>query len=78
MNNWKEIDLFNYLVENIYPDLVKAKNQMSRWDCYSPSTSHRIELKCRQVHYKTLLLEKFSQDHSNFSISQFLYFSTIF
>ena len=62
MNNWKEIDLFNYLLENIYPDLVKAKNQMSRWDCYSPSTSHRIELKCRQTHYKTLLLERVKYD----------------
>lgn len=58
MNNWKEIDLFNYLVENVYPDLVKAKNQMSKWDCYSVSTGHRIELKCRQNHYETLLLEK--------------------
>jgi len=62
MNNWKEIDLFNYLVENVYPDLVKSKNQMSRWDCYSVSTGHRIELKCRQVHYKTLLLEKVKYD----------------
>lgn len=58
MHNWKEIDLFNYLVENYYPDLVKAKNQMSKWDCYSPATMHRIELKCRQKHYDTLLLEK--------------------
>jgi hypothetical protein len=62
MNNWKEIDLFKYLVENVYFDLVKSKNQMSRWDCYSPSTGHRIELKCRQTHYKTLLLEKNKYD----------------
>ncbi len=62
MNNWKEIDLFNYLVENVYPDLVKAKNQMSRWDCYSVSTGHRIELKCRRIHYKTLLLERVKYD----------------
>jgi hypothetical protein len=62
MNNWKEIDLFNYLVENVYPDLVKSRNQMSRWDCYSPLTSHRIELKCRKTHYKTLLLEKGKYD----------------
>ena len=58
MNNWKEIDLFNYLKENIYFDLVKSKNQMSRWDCYSPATGHRIELKCRTRHFDTLLLEK--------------------
>ena len=58
MNNWKEIDLFNYLKENVYFDLVKSRNQMSRWDCYSPATGHRIELKCRTRHFDTLLLEK--------------------
>ena len=58
MNSWKENDLFDYLVDNVYPDLVKSKNQMSRWDCYSPATGHRIELKCRRLHYETLLLEK--------------------
>jgi hypothetical protein len=58
MKDWIETDLFNWLKDNIYPDLVKAKNQMSRWDCYSPKESHRIELKCRKAHYDTLLLEK--------------------
>jgi hypothetical protein len=62
MNNWKEADLFDWLKENVYLDLVKAKNQMSRWDCYSPSTGHRIELKCRKKHYDTLLLEKKKYD----------------
>ena len=58
----KEADLFNYLLENHYPDLVKAKSKMSRWDCYSPSTTHRIELKCRATHYDTLILEKKKYD----------------
>ena len=62
MNNWKESELFNWLKENIYFDLVKSRNQMSRWDCYSPSTGHRIELKCRKKHYDTLLLEKKKYD----------------
>jgi len=62
MNNWKETDLFNYLKENVYFDLVKSKNQMSRWDCYSPATGHRIELKCRTRHFNTLLLEKKKYD----------------
>lgn len=62
MNNWKEVDLFNWLKENVYLDLVKSKNQMSRWDCYSPNTGHRIELKCRKKHYDTLLLEKKKYD----------------
>jgi len=58
----KEQDLFDYLVNNYYPDLVKAKSKMSRWDCYSPETSHRIELKCRAAHYDTLILEKKKYD----------------
>ena len=58
MVNWKEIDLFNWLKENTYPDLVKLEKNNSRWDCYSPKTGHRIELKCRRKHYDTLLIEK--------------------
>ena len=58
----KETELFHYLLENHYPDLVKAKSKMSRWDCYSPSTTHRIELKCRATHYDTLILEKKKYD----------------
>jgi len=58
----KEQELFEYLVSCCYPDLVKAKSQMSRWDCYSPKTYHRIELKCRSVHYDTLLIEKKKYD----------------
>jgi len=54
----KEDELFDYLRSTKYPDLVKARKQMSRWDCYSPDSSHRIELKCRTKHYETLLIEK--------------------
>lgn len=54
----KEGELFDYLVGCCYPDLVKAKKQMSRWDCYSVEHNHRIELKCRGKHYPTLLIEK--------------------
>jgi|TARA_R110002020_G_scaffold48945_1_gene139779 hypothetical protein len=54
----KEADLFDFLKRSTYPDLVKAKNQMSRWDCYSPKVRHRIELKCRKKHYDTLLIER--------------------
>ena len=35
---------------------------MSRWDCYSPDTKFRLELKCRKAHYDTLLLEKKKYD----------------
>lgn len=39
-----------------------AKNPLSRWDCYSPNTRHRIELKCRDKHYPDLLIEKKKHD----------------
>jgi len=61
-NSWKEKDLFEWLGSNFYPDLLKSKNPMSRWDCYSPERKHRIELKCRRKHYDTLLLEKKKYD----------------
>lgn len=53
-----EEELFNWLVENHYPDLVKAKSPISRWDCFSPEYYHRIELKCRSKHFDALLIEK--------------------
>lgn len=35
---------------------------MSRWDCYSPITFHRIELKCRKKHFDALLIERKKYD----------------
>jgi len=58
MEMWNEQRLFDYLVGCCYSDLVKAKKQMSRWDCYSPQTFHRIEMKCRSKHFDGLLIEK--------------------
>ena len=74
----QEADLFDYLVGCCYPDLLKAKKQMSRWDCYSPDTGHRIELKCRSVHYDTLILERKKYDaliekaYDNFDIPMYI------
>lgn len=62
MEGWTEKELFDYLRANVYPDLVKSHKPMSRWDCYSPTFFHRIELKCRGKHYDTLLLEKKKYD----------------
>lgn len=62
MKNWNENDLFKYLQNCWYPDLVKARKQMSKWDCYSPTSKHRIELKCRGAHYDTLLIERKKYD----------------
>lgn len=58
----KEQELFDWLKDNVYPDLVIARNQLSRWDCYSPKRKHRVELKCRQKHYPDLLVEKKKYD----------------
>ena len=58
----KEQELFDYLKENVYPDLEKSNDTFSTWDCFSPTTRHRIELKCRKQHYPTLLLEKKKYD----------------
>lgn len=58
----KEQQLFDWLKNNVYPDLVIARNQLSRWDCYSPKRKHRVELKCRQKHYPDLLVEKKKYD----------------
>jgi len=58
MDMWNEQRLFDHLVECCYIDLVKAEKQMSKWDCYSPQTFHRIELKCRTKHFDGLLIEK--------------------
>lgn len=53
-----ESTLFEYLKETTYPDLVFSLSPFSKWDCYSPDTRHRIELKCRRVHYPELIIER--------------------
>jgi len=58
----KEKELFKHLVDCCYADLVMARSKMSRWDCYSPDTYHRIELKCRATHYDELIIEKKKYD----------------
>ena len=60
--DWTEETLFNYLVDCCYSDLVKARKQLSKWDCYSPFQKHRIELKCRKKHYDNLIIEKIKYD----------------
>ena len=60
-NTMVEQDLFNYLKENLYPDLVMSLSPISRWDCYSKKRQHRIELKCRKNHYEELLKQSDDQ-----------------
>ena len=50
--------LFTFLREGLYPDLEKAPCIYDAFDCISKQASHYIELKCRNTHYPTLLIEE--------------------
>jgi hypothetical protein len=50
--------LFTFLRESLYPDLVKSEGIFDAYDCISRQAGHYIELKCRAVHYNTLLIEE--------------------
>lgn len=52
--------LFNKL-KSIIPDLQNTA-QMSYRDAYSIKYNLSIELKCRKIHYQTLLIEKIKWD----------------
>jgi hypothetical protein len=54
----KEEELFNYLQQSLYPDLIKSPGIYDSYDCTSAKAAHYIELKCRQTHYETLLIEE--------------------
>ena len=53
-----ELELFNYLKTQYYPDLLKQENQYSLFDCTSEIEKEFIELKCRFKHYNDLMIEK--------------------
>ena len=57
-----EAELFDYLRYKHYPDLTMSTDPVSRWDCYSPGSNHRIELKCRRTHYDELIIERKKYD----------------
>jgi hypothetical protein len=54
----KELELFDYLKDNLYPDLEKSIGIFDSFDCISKLAGHYIELKCRNTHYDTLLIEE--------------------
>jgi hypothetical protein len=54
----KEVDLFEFLKQDIYPDLVKSEGTYDVFDCISYKAGHFIELKCRVTHYSDLLIEQ--------------------
>ena len=53
-----ELVLFDFLKLNLYPDLERAPGIYDAFDCTSAKAGHFIELKCRQTHYSTLLIEQ--------------------
>jgi hypothetical protein len=54
----REAELFEYLKANLYPDLLKSPGIFDTFDCTSALAGHYIELKCRNTHYPTLLIEE--------------------
>lgn len=57
-----ERELFNLIKEKIADDLKVSEHKMSKYDCYSLSQNSDIELKCRNLHYDDLLIEKAKYD----------------
>ena len=53
-----ELILFDFLKLNLYPDLQRAPGIYDSFDCHSQKAGHFIELKCRQTHYSTLLIQQ--------------------
>lgn len=53
-----EDDLFSYLRNFLYPDLIHNEGIYDAYDCISKQAGHYIELKCRATHYDTLLIEE--------------------
>lgn len=52
-----EDKLFNFL-KLLHPDLKRATDTFSTFDCYSEKNDFYLELKCRRTHYDNLLIEK--------------------
>jgi len=57
-----EPELFSMLKDSYYPDLIKVEDEFSVNDCYSDDFEIYVELKCRQTHYDTLMIEKIKYD----------------
>jgi len=53
----KEAELFDYLKADLYPDLERSPGIYDSFDCISRIAGHYIELKCRNTHYPTHLMD---------------------
>lgn len=58
----KEQQLFDWLKENKFPDLVHSPEAYDGFDCTSDEHKMFIELKSRRTHYPELLIEKMKFD----------------
>jgi len=58
----KEQELFEWLKQEHFPDLTPSPNEFDGFDCVTEKFSMFIELKSRNTHYDTLLLEKKKYD----------------
>lgn len=56
----KENELFEKL-KSFFPDLVQS-SQFDSWDCFTAKHNTVIELKCRNVHYDELIIERIKWD----------------
>lgn len=65
-----ESELFDRIKQNMFKDLEKSPRSSDKYDCYSQSRGLIIELKCRSVHYDSLMIEKkkykFLMEHYTF------------
>lgn len=59
----KEQQLFEWLKSEHYPDLERSPHQCDGFDCMTATYKLFIELKSRNKHYDTLLLEKKKYDY---------------
>lgn len=59
----KEQELFDWLKDCHFPDLEHSPNSYDGFDCLSDEYRMFIELKSRNTHYDTLLLEKKKYDY---------------
>lgn len=58
----RERELFDWLRENFYDDLEHSPNDFDGFDCVTKNFGLFIELKSRNTHYDTLLIEKKKYD----------------
>ena len=55
--DWTERTLYEFLQVWV-EDLTLYPDQYNRRDCFSAKPALEVELKCREVHYHALLIEK--------------------